>query len=250
MSDRAETATDRMSRATRNWLVKLNEYPGWREWRRSTIGYTLYFDDEFTQPREGASEFKFSATTDAEHAVVTLFLELQDTVNSLRDVEWYFRRYPFAGTPVTRYNHLTHCCELYFGRFYQFKERLKNLFNAVRRAVPGHGLEVGKFIKLFDKTFEDEIRARHGVHHRERFSDIAISRVFLIECVVTWGSKPGSEKEFLFQYRKAANEWAARIRRQADQMDTFIEAVAAALLNVCSFLDETDHGSGATLGGS
>jgi len=230
--------------------VKLNEYPGWIEWRRSSISHTLYFDDEFVPRREIAREFKFSAKVNAEHAVVTRYLELHDTVSSLRDVEWYFRRYPFAGTPVTRYNHLTHCCELYFGRFYQFEARLKKLFDAVTQAVPGHGLDVGKFIKLFDKTFDDEIRARNGIHHHERFNDIAISRIFLTESVAALGSNPGQEKEVLSHYRKAANEWAARTRRQADEMDKFIEAVAVALLKVCPFLDETDHGSGASPGGS
>lgn len=241
MNDGSETARDRMSRATQNWMKQLDEYPGWREWRRSKIGHALHFDDEFMPPKEMAAEFKFSAPVETEHAVIMQYLTLLDTVNSLRDVEWYFRRYPFAGTPVTRYDHLTHCCELFFGRFYQFKERLKNLFDAVKRAVPNHGLDVGKFIKLFDKTFDDEIRARNGVHHRERFDEIAISRVFLTESIAR--SKPalGWEREARSHYRKAANEWAARTRRQADRMDQFVEAVADALLKVCPFLDESDQ---------
>ncbi len=250
MSDNTEMARDRMWRAIRNWMAKLDDYPGWREWQRSRVGYTLRFDDEFMPPRKMACEFQFSEKVDAEHAVVRLYLELHDTVNSLRDVEWYFRRYPFAGTPVTRYDHLTHCCELFFGRFYQFRERLKNLFDAVKRAVPSHGLEVGKFIKHFDETFKDEIRARNGVHHHERFDDVAISRVFLTGSVATLKAGQGQEKQCLSHYRKAANEWAARTRRQADRMDTFIEAVATALLEVCSFLDETYHDPGGSSGGS
>lgn len=221
-------------------MAKLNDYPGWRAWKRSQIGYTLYFDDEFMR-KERAGEFTFSAEVEAEHAVVTRYLELQDTVNSLRDVEWYFRRYPFAGTPVTRYNHLTHCCELFFGRFYQFKERLRTLFDAVGQAVPNHNMDFGKFIRLFDKTFEDEIRARHSVHHRERFDEVAISRVFLLESIATSKLEKGWGKEHLSHYRKAANEWAARTRLRADTMDEFVQAVTIALLKVCPFLDEADR---------
>ncbi|MBC7906380.1 MAG: hypothetical protein H7Y60_06485 [Rhodospirillaceae bacterium] len=203
----------------------------------------MHFDDEFMPPKEMAEEFKFSEKAEAEHAVVMTYLTLLDAVSSLRDVEWYFRRYPFAGTPVTRYNHLTHCCELFFGRFYQFKERLKNLFDAVKRAVPNHGLDAGKFIKLFDKTFDDEIRARHGVHHRERFDEIAISRVFLMESIAILKPERGTENECRSLYRKAANEWAARTRHKADRMDEFAEAVAEALLKVCPFLDDNDQTS-------
>src|SRR3989339_49888 len=78
-----EMARDRMSRAIRNWMVKLNDDPSWREWKRSSIGYTLHFDDEFMPPKEMADEFKFSSeTVDAEHAVVTRYMALHDTANS------------------------------------------------------------------------------------------------------------------------------------------------------------------------
>lgn len=240
VDDEVESARQRVSRAIRNWMIKLEDYPGWREWRKSRIGYTLHFDDEFMPPKQISEEFHFDPQVDAEHGVVTLYLSLLDTVSSLRDVEWYFRRYPFSGTPVSRYNHLMHCCELYFGRFYQFKEHLKNLFDAVKKAVPDHRLEIGRFIKQFDRNFTDEIRARHGVHHRERFEDIVISRVFLMESFAMSKPNGGWREEYLSHYRKAANVWAARVRRRADHLDLFIEAVAEALLKVCPFLDDAE----------
>lgn len=241
MNDKADPAKSRMSRAIRNWMVNLNNYPGWREWQRSKISHILHFDEELELSAALPNEFKFSSHVEIEHAVITLYLALQDTVNSLRDVEWYFRRYPFANTPVSRYAHLTYCCELFFGRFYQFRERLKNLFDAVKKAVPNHQLDVGGFIKLFDKTFEDEIRARHNVHHRERFDDVAISRVFMVESFLATSDQASWHKEHLIHYRKAAKEWAVRTRRRADEMDRFVEGVAGALLNVCMFLDAAER---------
>lgn len=234
-------AQRRMWRATRNWIAKLKDYPGWREWNRSRIGHTFYFDDKFARSPESLGDFQFDYQTELEHIVVTRYLELLDAVASLRDIEWYFRRYPFTGTSVTRYTHLTHCCELYFGRFYQFKERLKNLFDAVKVAVPDHGLDVGRLIKQFDRNFKDEILARNTVHHRERFDDIAISRVFLTESILSAKSDPIERRVLQSRYRVVANEWTARIRRRAKHLDAYVEAVAEALLNACKFLDDSER---------
>jgi len=40
------TAQERIVTVIRDWLLKLQEYPDWREWKRSHIVYTLNFDDE------------------------------------------------------------------------------------------------------------------------------------------------------------------------------------------------------------
>lgn len=231
-----ETSRERMSRAIRNWMISLDSYPGWREWQRGRIGYTLLFDDDFLPSSVHASEFHFNPQIESQHEVVVNYLTLLDAVFSLRDVEWYFRRYPFSGTPVTRHNHLSYCCELYFSKFYQFRERLKNLLNAVKKASPKYNLDIGGLLKQFDRTFDAELRERNSVHHRERFEDATISRIFLTETAFT---KAGSlRKNHLSHYRKAANEWAARVRRRANELDAFVEAASEAILKTCSFLDE------------
>ena len=236
MSQITETAKSRISAAIRKWIIDLNKYPGWREWNRSKISYALYFDDEIQPSTRHSTEFKFSPEIEIEHAVIMSYMTLQDTVHSLRDVEWYFRRYPFAGTSVTRHSHLTNCCELYYSRFYRFRERLKNLFDAVERATPNHNLDVGKFIKLFDKTFDKEIRARHNLHHRERFDEVAISRIFLTESFAASKDQDIWHKEHLAHYRRTTNEWASRTVLCAEKMDRVLEAVATALLEICTFL--------------
>ncbi len=40
-----ETQRNRMSNAIGAWITDLENYPGWREWKRKQIGYTLHFDD-------------------------------------------------------------------------------------------------------------------------------------------------------------------------------------------------------------
>ncbi|WP_416898541.1 MAG: hypothetical protein ACMVY4_02035 [Minwuia sp.] len=231
------TAQERISGAIRDWIQKLQEYPGWREWKRSQIVYTLYFDDEFIPLEKNSEEFKFSPEIEMEHAVVTSYMELLSTVNALRDVEWYFRRYPFSRAPVSRESHLRYCCEMYFGRFYQFRERLKNLSKAVNSANSDHGLDFGKFIKIFDKEFDQEIRARHGVHHREAFDEVAISRIALLELTDTSDDRELRKRDYQSHYRKSANEWASRTRHRSHTLDKFVEAVADALLSACPFLN-------------
>lgn len=231
------TAKESISQAIRDWMLKLQEYPGWREWKRSQIGYTLRFDDEFLPPEKIVGEFTFSPELDREHLVVISYMELLSTANALRDVEWYFRRYPFSRAPVTRESHLRYCCEMFFGRFYQFKERLKKLSKAVKCAAPNNGLDFGKFIKAFDKEFENEIRARHGIHHHETFDDVAISRIALLELTDSSDRNKFQRHAYQSHYRKTSKGWAARTRRRAEALDLFVEAVAAAVLKVCPFLD-------------
>ncbi len=227
-----------MTSAIVAFIKKLDEYPGWREWNRGKIGYTLYFDD-FVRPGNRVSEFKFDEETEKHHSVIMCYFSLDQTPAELRGLEFYFRRFPYAGTPITRYAHLSNCCELYFSKFYQYKERLKELFDAVETAVGTHNLAIGKLIKHLDKEFEAEMRERHSVHHRQRFEDIEISRVFLIENMMQNDpsmAKKGWTEERRRVYRKAASAWAKRCVTQSERLDAFTEAVAEALLKVCPFL--------------
>lgn len=228
-----------MSSAIRDWVVALDDYPGWREWNRAKLGHTLHFDEDFRDRRDWPNEFKFDVETDKQHAVIMRYLTLLQTSTELRDLEYYFRRFPYAGTPVSRYAHLSNVCELYFSRFYQYKERLKGLFDAVRSTLPDPEPNVGRLVKQLDKAFGPEMRERNGVHHRERFEDVAISRVFLIEGIVLRDpqlASKGWDREHRRVYRLAAKEWAKRCINQSRRLDTFSEIVAGEVLHACSFL--------------
>lgn len=233
----AETDRDRMSDAIRVWMVNHENEPGWKEWRQKRIASTLYFDDPFpleTQPAE--EDFVFSDVIEKQHAVVIQYLYLQHTISTLKECEYYFRRFPFRGLPVTRYGHLTNVCEMYFSRFYEFKERMKNYFDAVKAAAPDHGLEIGKFIKLFEDTFKQELSARNSVHHHRRFEDIAIDRVFLTESISLNDQDRRWKRGHMVAYRKVVDEWVQRVRVRSSRMDEFLEAIAKATLSTCTFL--------------
>jgi hypothetical protein len=233
----SETQRDRMTSAIAAWISRLETHPGWKEWKRQQFAHTLHFDEtRWPLLDELENEFKFSEVVEGEHAVVIKYLALHETVRSLKDCEFYFRRYPFRGLPVTRHSHITNVCEMYFGRFYEFKERLKNYFDAIDSAVPEHGLDFGGFVKLFERTFDQELRARNYIHHHSRFEDLAIDRVFLTDSISMGLDEGGWRQAHFVAYRKFTREWAQRVVRRGEKMDEFLEAIARATLSSCRFL--------------
>lgn len=229
------TQRDRMQAAMQGWLIGLNDYPGWREWKRKQIRHTLYFDDPLLTSTEAPWDaFVFSEEIEKQHAIILQYLGLEESIDLLKECEFYFRRYPFRGLPVTRHSHITNVCEMYFGRFYEFKERLRKYLNAMKKVVPKQQLDVGAIVKLFDKAFDQELRARHSVQHHCRFEDIAIDRVYLTGC--TSHGNDARRREHVTAYRKLANEWARRARRRGTALDEFLEVVAGVTLANCGFL--------------
>jgi hypothetical protein len=232
-----ETQRDRLVSAIATWMARLESYPGWKEWKRRHFVRTLHFDETLLSiPDELEAEFKFSDEVEREHAVIIKYLGLHETIRSLKECEFYFRRYPFRGLPVTRHSHITNVCEMYFGRFYEFKERLKSYFDAVSAAVPEHCLDIGEFIRLFERTFDQELRARNYIHHHNRFEDIAIDRILLTDSISMGQDEAGWRQEHLVAYRKFTREWAQRVVRRGEKVDEFLEAIARATLSSCRFL--------------
>jgi hypothetical protein len=196
------TNGNRVSEGIRAWIMRLNDEPGWREWSRSRVGQVMYFDDpledvedldDLEDLEDLPREYVFRPPLDKQHTVIVQYLGLQQTANVLRQCEYYFRRYPFRGLPVTRHEHLTNICEMYFSRIFELKERIKKYLNALA-TIPAPGrIDIGKFIKQFEKEFDQEIRARNSVHHHERFEDIALERLFLTEIISKASSSMSTE---------------------------------------------------------
>jgi hypothetical protein len=211
--------------------------PGWKEWQRKRIIRTLDFDDPFLhQTQHIEREFVFSNTIEKQHAVVIQYLGLQQTLYSLKECEYYFRRFPFRGLPITRYDHVRNVCEMYFGRFYELKERIKKYFNAIKQINPDHGLDFGRFIKKFEREFDQELRARNSVNHHRRFEEIGIERIMLVESILQNRDSIAWRRQHLRFYRKAVGEWVQRVRAHGSQLDEFLEAIAEATLSACTFL--------------
>jgi hypothetical protein len=156
MSDPVPTAkTDEMQRAIGLWMLELNKVAGWQEWRLASMGHQLDYDDDLPAVSIDSisDEFIFPPEIERQHAVIMGFLHMRQTVNALKEVEYYFRRFPFRGLPVTHDGHFTNVCEMYFARFYEFEERMKRYFAALKVVVALDGRAVGNVIKQYSKEF-------------------------------------------------------------------------------------------------
>ncbi|WP_235212430.1 MULTISPECIES: hypothetical protein [Burkholderia cepacia complex] len=233
-----ESTHAQMMDATARFIKKLDAIPGWHEARVSSLVATMDLDGILPVPTDDAKPFQLPPDVELQHAVVTRYLELYDVALSVRSCEYYFRRFPFNGLPVTRHEHLSNACELYFSRIYQFKERLKQLVDAVDRLVPKHGIQFGPFIKQFGKEFDQEIRERNQIHHHEKFVDLDIERVYLTGMHDLVYPNGGWKTEQRIYYRKVAKTWAQRVRNRGERLDMFVDAVAEALLKSCPFLTD------------
>ncbi|WP_158815717.1 hypothetical protein [Methylocapsa sp. S129] len=97
------TLHDRLMKGITKWMTDLENYPGWREWNREKIGKTILFGEpEFGSPTAELGDFIFSNEVEGQHAVAYGYLSLTATVNTLKNLEFYFRRYPFSDLPVSK----------------------------------------------------------------------------------------------------------------------------------------------------
>jgi hypothetical protein len=230
---------DRLYQAIIARIDQLRSYPGWQEFQTKRIGNVLFYADnqEFGIEPAQIGDFEFGEPVNSQHAIIYSYMGLSLTLESLKDCEYYFRRYPFQGLPVTHDAHLGYICEMYFSRFYEFKERSKNTLNLVSAVYPDHKIKIGNFIKLYEKEFDQELRQRNSVNHRSRFETIEIDQIFMAEVMAT-GKKHDNawRQERRRHYRNVSAEWAQRVRDRSSKVDSFLNAIAAFLLEVCDFL--------------
>ena len=231
----SNTNRRRIGESIRNWLHILDSVPGWREWKKSHVAHVLFYDDPLPSSEVFEKEFNLDPQLEGQRNVIVLYLELLATLDDLKQVEWYFRRYPFGGTPVSHAQHLKFCCELYFGKFYQFKERLKKLSAAVKKSSPDHLHEFGTLIREFEKRFKPEISARNIINHHKSFDDVTLDRIL----VLGLASKDSSKEKNLLRgvYRSTSANWAKRARKRSIDLEIFVEVVAKMLLEGCAFLE-------------
>lgn len=244
MADSTPSAkTEEMQRAIGLWILELNKVAGWQEWRLASMGRQLRYDDDLSAVLTDLipDEFIFPPEIERQHAVVMGFLHMCQTANALKEVEYYFRRFPFRGLPVSRDGHFTNVCEMYFARFYEFEERMKGYFDALKVVVAIDRRAVGGVIKQYSKEFDSELRARHDVHHRERFSDLVSHNLFAT-FIASDNDNPvvrrNYERRHRRAYRKAAREWVIRVRERSARMEAYVNGIAEVTLNVCPFLSD------------
>jgi hypothetical protein len=214
-----------------------------KEFKRLQIGYVVA---EEWQRRLGIVEdypepFSFPKEIEREHALIIAFFHLKQSHVMLSQCEYYFRRFPFRRTPISRDDHVRNMCEFYFGCFYIIRSRLKEVLNKLKDSCPHSRINLGAIIKQFDKIFDYELRSRNRVHHHQPYDDVEIDRIVLPR-LLSVGEMPhleAWERRHVKEYRKYAKIWADKAHKQSNIINIFVELVAELILNEAKYLQYT-----------
>jgi hypothetical protein len=239
MIEQKQDGFDQARKNITTWIAFLRDLPGFHEWKKRTISVTMCIGDPwFDRMDKPPEEFAFPPLVAKQHEAIMAFLSLYTTWQALADTEFYFRRYPFDGLPVSMDTHLRYTCETYFSRIYEFKERLKKALNAINEVIP-RKVDAGSLIRQFNNDFDQEIRERNQIHHHDRFDDIVIDRIGLegMMAQVADGDR-GWKSEQRITYRKATKEWADRARRRSSRVREYLSAVGEIVTRECKFLTD------------
>lgn len=223
------------------WTDGIIKDPSFSAYRKRRLVATLHFDDPISPPyTEGELNYTFSPKTDRQHDLVMMFFNLWEAKESLKQCEYYFRRYPFYGLPVSMDEHIRNVCEMYFNWFYIIRERIKKILNLLNE-VTGVKREVGAYIKRFDAEFDAELRARNAVHHSSSFEDLKLERLKVLRIISRTDSQNGVDRGWAAEhgvaYRALTREWAQRVKRRSAVMDVYVDKVAEAMIADGKFLN-------------
>lgn len=218
------------------WLMHLLKYPGFRDWKDEVARRHMVFALLPQAPVEPFHDFQFDPATLREHEIVAGYVRLIGAANDCRTSQHYFRRYPFRGLPVGRNDHLRTCCELYYSRVYQFRERLFRLLVRIERRTEPKGLDVRALKKHFDAQLRDELDARHRIHHEAAYSDFELDALGQTDLLTT--VKAGWPRMSDAGYHRIARQWRRRVEVTADKLDFWVGVAAVLMLNQCRFLTD------------
>lgn len=227
------------------WLDKYVEYEGFKEWKQKQIINTIIAGLAPGSELD-LQDFVLPAEVVREHEIVTGYIDVQRCLLNIRECEHYFRRYPFRGQNISRESHLKTCCELFFGRVYQFRERwLKQLKRIDRRTKP-KGLPIGSWRKQFESRFSAILAARHEHNHNADYSDIQIEAVGIGDLL----SMSNPELEHLklspSAYRRITKYWVQQVRAASDQLEVFLGLLAVLMAARCAFLPPAESSAETT----
>ncbi len=230
------------------WMASSIEDPDRNERTNKRMLAVMYrhldLGDSLIVPDESLNE-----TEKLEYSVMSSYIKLPSMLISIRQCEYYFRRFPFTGLPISRSEYIRNCCEMVFSQILQLREYIKLVLNAIKTLEPQTKAPIGSIVKSFNRSFNQIHRLRNQVHHTERFNDDIISQLSMIEILdVTQRPKIGGEKnaesaaitsEILNSkklYRQACRKWVGYVQDYEKVAERYVELVAEIILAECAFI--------------
>ena len=186
------------------------------------IVYGINISENLAAPE---NDEQISQDNTMKYRVATCFLELEQTFLRIRNFDVYLRRYPFAGTPITRVDHLRIGVEAYLNEIYILRCRIKNLLNALQDALSG-GTKIERLWRAFrevDSSLKSILKARHRNVHHKRFDDEDLSMLTLFEILSVDNER--FRRQFDLIYKPTRYRWIKIVRRNAEHLTVVLEFV-------------------------
>lgn len=160
--------------------------------------------------------------------------EITETLEIMRDIEVYVRRFPYGRTRITKTRHLIFNISSYLNEFYLLHERVESLVAWVakkyRKDERPELQHLQDMTGRFRASASNVIETR-GVHvHKKRYGDPELNRAATWELIA--GDVPTYGRDAAFAadqlatiYSKERSDWTARIKRNNDTTEALLDPI-------------------------
>ena len=166
------------------------------------------------------------------------YLEINRSIQTLEDIEFYVRRFPFQKTHIKCESYLQFHIECYFSELYILRERLTTYFKLVQRLYRKEPKiqEVNKICTAAQDAVDDALRGvttvRSSHVHQERFTDKEIERLDILALLANAPDQQLSEVAANYYkevYRAIKKKWSTRIKTDIGSIKKLLDVVFGAL---------------------
>ena len=153
------------------------------------------------------------------------FTEITESLDRLRDIAVYVRRFPYSDTSISKSAHLRYHVENYLNEVYILRNRLEAYLKVVVRLYKQDARS--SRVKTITATLQDTMprtfavpTAVRGKHvHRQRYSDADLERLRLLELLKDDSNHWASAYESTYlDVRRLKRAWIERMNRQIDKL--------------------------------
>lgn len=220
------------------WLESLMQVDGFADWKNKDIITTITRGLGEDGDNDDGEDFPMPDHIVSEHKIVSGYIDLERACLDIRQCEYYFRRFPFHGLPVSHDDHLRNCCELYLNKVGQFRFRLEKQLKTLKRLKRG-AVPSEEIVNAFRRQFASLLSERNAIHHEKTYDDLELKSVSLGN-LLSIGNNGSPFVEFRkIAYRRNVKAWVKRIQEAHDAIEVYVGITAAVMIERCHFLNAT-----------
>src|ERR1700722_1634055 len=144
------------------------------------------------------------------------FLEITKSLQTLDDIAFYIRRFPFAGSPIDPARYLQFHVEAHFSEIYILRERLVRFIKFIERKFKRDPLLLEfqtvseRLVSWIESSLGRVVTIRGKHVHEVRFTDEGIDRLDTIATITRASNGDMSnlmKRYFKIQHRKVRKKW-------------------------------------------